>query len=167
MKLIEILLKEVAMEAATTRKMLAIVPEDKYDWKPHPKSMSVQPLATHIAECFGMIKTVLTTGELDFAAKPYEPTIIKNNVELTACLEKNIKEAEDSLTAAKEEDLWTDWVMKSGATIFMTSSKYEAIRHMLCQITHHRAQLGVFMRLLDVRIPGSYGPSADEMENFV
>ena len=166
MKLIEILLNEVAMEAATTRKMLAIVPDDKYEWKPHTKSMSMQPLATHVAECFGMIKTVLTSAEFDFALNPYEPTVVKNNAELMACLEKNVAEAEESLKSAKEDDLWMNWVMRSGESIFMTSTKYEAVRHMLCQITHHRAQLGVYLRLLNIAIPGSYGPSADEMEGF-
>ena len=164
MKMKEILLKEMEMEAATIRKMLAIVPDDKYDWKPHPKSMNVQTLATHVAELLGMAKNVIEDDEFDFAKEPYNPTIIKNNAELMACCEKNLDICKQALTKANENEWHKEWVMRSGESIFIRSSKYEAIRHLFCQVVHHRAQLGVFMRLLNVKIPGSYGPSADEME---
>ncbi len=163
MKLTEILLKEMELEATTTRKMLAIVPAEKLDWKPHEKSMNMQTLATHVAELLGMVKTVLTTNEFDFEKEPYNPTVIKNNAELLACFEKNTQDCKESLKTANDESLWLNWTMRSGESIFMTSSKYEAIRHMFCQVVHHRAQLGVFLRLLNIPIPGSYGPSADEM----
>ena len=86
-----------------------------------------------------------------------------HTINVLACFEKNTQDCKESLKTANDESLWLNWTMRSGESIFMTSSKYEAIRHMFCQVVHHRAQLGVFLRLLNIPIPGSYGPSADEM----
>jgi uncharacterized damage-inducible protein DinB len=159
----QILLKEMELEAATTRKMLAIVPDDKYDWKPHTKSMNMQTLATHIAELLGMVKNVITDDEIDFAKEPYNPTIVKNNAELMQFCEENLLICKQALNSADENAWEKDWVMRSGESIFISCSKHEAVRHTFCQVVHHRAQLGVYLRLLNIPIPGSYGPSTDEM----
>ncbi len=164
LQIIPILLKEMEQEAETTRKMLSIVPDDKYDWQPHPKSMTIRVLATHIAELPSWVSLTLTTDELDFAANPYDPTIINNTKDLLACFEKSLAEGKAHLETANEKLLEENWTLRSGDQIFMVNSKYETIRHTFCQIVHHRAQLGVFLRLLDIPIPGSYGPSADEMD---
>ncbi|HTM97241.1 MAG TPA: DinB family protein [Pedobacter sp.] len=165
MNIIELLLTELAQEAAVTRKMLAIVPVDKFDWAPHEKSMKMKALASHIAELPGWVKLALTTKELDFATAPYEPIPVASNDDLLAILEKSLAEAKSSLEEAKEEDLNERWILRTGETIHADMSVYEMIRVSYSQVSHHRAQLGVYLRLLNIPIPGSYGPSADD-QNF-
>lgn len=162
MELIPIFLKEFEAEALTSRKMLSRIPDDKYDSQPHPKSMSIRTLATHIAELPTWLSMALTTDELDFAAAPYNPTIINNTKDLLALLEKSLVEGRAELIPSNEAKLTEDWTLREGDIIYSVQKKHETIRHALNQITHHRAQLGVFLRLLNVPIPGSYGPSADE-----
>lgn len=162
-KMIQALLKEMEEEAITTRKMLSRIPEDKYGWKPHEKSMTIKSLATHIAELPGWVKMALTTDELDFATSPYQPKDISTNKELLDYLEHNLAEAKSTLENADEKTLDEQWTLREGDKIYSVRTKAEVIRMTYCQIVHHRAQLGVFLRLLDVPIPGSYGPSADDM----
>lgn len=156
--------KELEKEAVTTRKMLAIVPNDKYDWKPHPKSMTIKQLATHIAELPTWISMVLNTGELDFASNPYQQTDIKNTTGLLEFFDKNFADGKTQLETGKEEQLNDLWTLRNGKEIYSTDPKAQVLRMIFSQIIHHRAQLGVFLRLLDVPIPGSYGPSADDMK---
>ena len=155
-------LKEMNNEAVTTRKMLAIVPNDKFDWKPHPKSMTIRALAGHIAELPSWIGMVLNTTELDFAENAYQAPDINFTETLLALFETNHAEAQSQLAAAKEETMDETWVLRNGADIYSKTSKADFIRITLSQMIHHRAQLGVYLRLLDVPIPGSYGPSADD-----
>lgn len=163
MKMTEVLLKEMEQEALTTRKMLAIVPADKYSWKPHEKSMSLQQLAVHVAELPGWVSLALKTDELDFAAGPYTPEPVKDTKELLAYFEKNLAEGREALSKAEEKDLEPIWTMRNGDEIYDASPKRDVIRVSISQTIHHRAQLGVFLRLLNIPIPGSYGPSADDM----
>jgi len=165
MEIIPMLLKEMAEEAQTTRKMLERVPNDKFDWRPHPKSMNIRSLATHLAELPSWVGMVVDTYELDFAAAPYTPTEVNDTAGLLELLEKSLAEGKAGLEKTNEEELLKTWVLRNGDTILSKSSKVEVIRMAYCQIVHHRAQLGVFLRLLDITIPGSYGPSADE-NNF-
>jgi uncharacterized damage-inducible protein DinB len=162
MSMIEMYLKELEQESLVTRKMLSIVPDDKYDWQPHPKSMTIRTLATHLAELPTWISMALTTDELDFAAAPYDPTIINNTSDLVALFEASLKDGRTHLVPENEEKLSEPWVLRSGDVIHMTMTKAETVHHALCQTIHHRAQLGVFLRLLDIPIPGTYGPSADD-----
>jgi uncharacterized damage-inducible protein DinB len=155
-------LNELEQEAICTRKMLQIVPNDKLDWQPHPKSMTIRALSVHIAELPGWIAMGLATDGLDFSKGGYTPTPIKNSAELTDLLEKSISQAKSQLIEENENKLNDRWVMRNGDIIFADMSKAEVIRHSLNQLIHHRAQLGVFLRLLDIPIPGCYGPSADE-----
>lgn len=163
MSIIEILLNEVEQEAQTTRKFLSIVPNDKYDWKPHPKSMSLKQLATHIAELPSWISLGLTTDGLDFAVNPYNPVDIANTTDLLAYFEKCYVQGRADLAATNEEQLKQPWVLRDGDQILLNQNKYDTVRVSLSQTTHHRAQLGVYLRLLNIPIPGSYGPSADEL----
>lgn len=162
MKILEELLKELAYEAVTTRKFLQILPTDKYDWAPHEKSMKLKVLATHVAELPSWISLALNTDGLDFATTPYEPVEIKNNADLLAYLNSNVDTAKADLEKITETDLDGRWIMRSGETVHADLSKYETIRHSFQQTAHHRAQLGVYLRLLNIPIPGSYGPSADD-----
>ena len=162
MTIIELLQREYESEAITTRKMLSVVPNDKYDWKPHEKSMNIRALATHIAELPLWITMTFTTDELDFAKEPYEPSKISNTKDLMDYFEKNIIDGRTQLKEDNAKLLNKDWTLRNGETIYNTSPKIDVLRMTLSQIIHHRAQLGVFLRLLNVPIPGSYGPSADD-----
>lgn len=162
MEIIPMLLKEMEQEAQTTRKMLERVPNDKYDWKPHEKSMTIKRLATHIAELPSWVTMALTTSELDFANNPYQPVEINSTSELLAYFERSLADGKAHLEKATEDQLMENWTLREGETIYSTSSKGEVIRMAFSQIVHHRAQLGVYLRLLNIPIPGSYGPSADE-----
>jgi uncharacterized damage-inducible protein DinB len=162
MSTIQLLLKEMEQEALTTRKMLERVPADKFDWQPHQKSMTLQRLATHVAELPSWVEIAVTTDELDFAQNNYAPETVSNTSELLEYFERNLVKGRESLAKTTEETLSEDWTLRNGDQVYQVSTKGEIVRMAYCQIVHHRAQLGVFLRLLDVPIPGSYGPSADE-----
>ena len=161
--MIQMFLKEMDQEAVTTRKMLSIVPNDKYDWAPHPKSMTVRNLATHIGELPNWVTLALTTDGLDFATTPYDPVKIDDTTDLIKYFEESLANGRETLSKATDKDLDPQWTLRAGPQILSVSSKGEVIRMTYNQIVHHRAQLGVFLRLLNIPIPGSYGPSADEM----
>ncbi len=155
--------KELEKEAVITRKMLSIVPNDKYEWQPHPKSMTLRSLATHIAELPSWVPMVLNTSELDFAANPYAPVSIPDTKSLVAYFEKTLAEGRAALENAREEILPELWTLRNGDEVYSREPKADVLRMTYNQITHHRAQLGVYLRLLNIPIPGSYGPSADDM----
>lgn len=161
MSIIPMLLKELEQEAQTTRKFLAVVPEDKFGWKPHEKSMSIQQLATHIAELPGWVSFALATDELDFAKNHYEPAVVNSTNELLATFDKSFDEGETALKATNDKELEKSWTMRNGETIYLTITKAEMIRISISQTIHHRAQLGVYFRLLGIGVPPSYGPTAD------
>jgi uncharacterized damage-inducible protein DinB len=163
--MIPMLLKELEQEAQTTRKMLKLVPNDRYDWKPHEKSMTVKQLATHIAEIPTWIGMALNTRELDFANTPYRPEVINDTNALLDYFERSVTDGKTQLQAATEEQLGLPWTMRNGEEIYFTATKGEVIRMTYSQVVHHRAQLGVYLRLLNIPIPGSYGPSADELNS--
>ncbi len=163
MSIIELLSKELEQEAEITRKMLGRVPNDKWDWKPHQKSMTMMNLTTHVAELPGWIAIGLNSSGIDFAEHPYEPAVVHSTSEVMDIFEKALDEGRGALRNAKEEDLLPQWTLRNGDQIYSVMTKYEVIRHSLAQSIHHRAQLGVYLRLLDIPIPGSYGPSADDV----
>jgi uncharacterized damage-inducible protein DinB len=162
MDIIPLLKKEMLAESVVSRKMLERIPDDKLSWKPHDKSMSMQNLAVHIAELPTWVSMGLNTSELDFAKMDFKPTPVSSTKDIVQLYDKSLATGLAGLDKAKEKDLWPTWTMRSGDKIFMVMTKYEVIRHAFAQTSHHRAQLGVYLRLLDVPIPGSYGPSADE-----
>jgi uncharacterized damage-inducible protein DinB len=155
--------KQLKEEIVSTRKMLERVPDDQYDWKPHPKSMSVRSLATHIAELPTWIPLAIDTDVLDFATGNYKPTLIDNTKDLLKIFDENQKSSFDSLAKTSDAYLKNPWTMRNGEQVYFTSTKEDVIRMAISQMIHHRAQLGVFLRLLNIPIPGPYGPSADEM----
>ncbi len=163
MTMIDTFLKELEAEAQTTRKMLAIIPDDKFGWKPHEKSMAIERLATHIAELPTWVTMTVNTSELDFNANAYVPKIVKNNKELMQFFEESLADGIATLKKTQDNILPDQWVMRNGDTILSKRTKTEVIRMTYSQIIHHRAQMGVYLRLLNVPIPGSYGPSADDM----
>jgi uncharacterized damage-inducible protein DinB len=162
MDIIKSLLAELEQEAVTTRKMLSRIPNDKYDWQPHPKSMTIMQLSNHLAELPAWVSMALTTDELDFSTMDYKPAGIKDTTAVLELFEKSLSNGKAELEKATLTQLDEPWVLRNGDFIISESTKAETIRMAYCQTVHHRAQLGVFLRLLDIPIPGSYGPSADE-----
>ncbi|TDX00854.1 DinB family protein [Dinghuibacter silviterrae] len=157
------LTKEMELEARTTRNMLSRVPADKFNWQPHPKSMTLGRLATHVAEIPGWVTITLTTSQLDIGKDDdYKPFVAENPEALSSYFEEQLSGGLSHLADAEEAELAKEWTLLSKGHAVSVQTKAEVIRMAYCQIVHHRAQLGVFLRLLDVPIPGSYGPSADE-----
>lgn len=154
---------ELAHEYQTTRKFFERFPQDQNDYAPHAKSMKLMPLASHIAEVFAWPKLILNTEGMDFAKGDYKPTVLHNREELLNFLDQSYETGKKGLEDAASLD--GRWGLAHGEHKLADWTKYEALRHALNQITHHRAQLGVYYRLNDIPLPGSYGPSADE-QNF-
>lgn len=142
--------------------MLERIPSDKQDWQPHEKSMTIRRLAAHLAELPDWVSLAFTTDELDFAGKPYELPSWDTNSELLGILEKSLAGAQKNLENGKDEDLLPTWILRNGDQVLMTATKGALIRQSLSQTIHHRAQLGVYLRLLNVALPSTYGPSADD-----
>lgn len=165
MHITSLLLNELDYEVGIARKMLALVPEDKFDWKPHPKSTAMRQLAVHIAELPAWITLGFETTELDFETSPYAPAPVGSTSDILKMLEQSYESGKKTLTHATDDDLLPSWTLRNGQEIYAVMTRYELSRHSLNQITHHRGQLGVYLRMLNIPIPGSYGPSADEM-NF-
>ncbi|GAB3920597.1 DinB family protein [Mucilaginibacter myungsuensis] len=165
MKLLAFLKKNLIEEAAETRKMLATVKDEDFAWQPHPKSMTIARLVSHLADIGGWIHMTLTTNELDFA-QGFTERPVANVADALELFDANVAKSLVELEKATEEFLDIPWTMRNGEMIYFTDSKAGVIHMSMGQMIHHRAQLGVFLRLLDVAIPGPYGPSADEMALF-
>jgi uncharacterized damage-inducible protein DinB len=161
MTIIEFFKQQFIEEAATTRNMLSRVPDNQYNYKPHDKSMVMKNLVAHIADLPGWVHFTLTTDELDFQ-KGYEMPDITNTRDLLTYFDKRYNDGLSVLVADNEKVLNKPWTLRNGETIYSTQPKVDVLRMAISQQIHHRAQLGVYLRLLNVPIPGSYGPSADE-----
>lgn len=158
------LIAELKMEAANTRKILERVPTDKNDWRPHAKSMALGRLATHVAEIPNWVTTILTTDELDFAKSEFKSHVASSNQELLDILSKSVDEGVKVLENSTDADYEKMWTMRNGNQVYFTLPKKVVLRTFAYSHNfHHRAQLGVYLRLLDVPVPGMYGPTADEM----
>lgn len=164
MTFIEFFKKQFIEEGATTRKMLSRIPDDQFDYKPHERSMTMKQLVGHIADLPGWIHMTFTTDELDFA-QPYEQPNVNNTAEVVAYFDKRYADGLSTLLEENEAVLDKVWTLRNGEYIISADPKIDIIKMSLAQQIHHRAQLGVYLRLLNIPIPGSYGPSADE-NNF-
>jgi uncharacterized damage-inducible protein DinB len=157
------LLPEFDSEMANTRKFLERVPDGQFDYKPHPKSMPLGRLATHVAELPSWAKMTLETESLDFDPNTYKPNTAANQAELVTIFDKSVAEAREKLSAAEDEDWHKIWSLKSGGHTVFALPRVAVMRSVVMNhLIHHRAQLGVYLRMLDVPVPGPYGPSADE-----
>lgn len=156
-------LDELEKEARPTRKMLELVPLDKADWAPHKKSMPLGRLATHIAELTNWTSVTLDNSELDFAKTDYKPNVAASTADLIAIFEDNLSKAENSLKKADDKVFSEDWTLRNGEQIYFTMPKADVLRSVCFNhLVHHRGQLSVYLRLLDIPLPGVYGPTADE-----
>ncbi len=164
MTLLETFREELEQEAVRTRRMLKRIPDNKYQWQPHERSMTVKKLANHLAELPGWLAYVLEQDVLDFAKTPYKEHQNEDTAGLLKFFDESLQQGRKLLAGATEAMLEEPWVMRDGETIYMECPRRVILRETLNQTVHHRAQLGVYLRLLDVKIPGTYGPSADELE---
>ena len=163
----ELLLPEFDAEMKTTRTMLERVPYDKKDFAPHAKSMTMEKLAPHLAELPGFGLTILTTPELDFSNAPSRPRPPFEPAGLLKFFDEGAAKTRAAL-AALPDSAWTNnWTLSfQGKTIF-NGQKFLAYRQMfLNHLVHHRAQLGVYLRMNDKPLPATYGPSADDRMGF-
>lgn len=163
MRLSETLLPELKHEMATTRRLLERVPDDRVDWKPHDKSMSLGRLATHVAELPGFVAMILASEEFDLASRAYNPKTLNRHQEILDEFDANVGKAEAALASAENETLMQPWSLRRGEHVIFTLPRIAALRSMFFSHTiHHRGQLSVYLRLNDVPVPSIYGPSADE-----
>lgn len=166
MSLAAALLPEFDHEMALTRKTLARVPDDKFDWKPHPKSSSISGLATHLSNIPTWTNHTVEQDTLDLApgGKPM-PTMQQatSRDELLARFDENIARARAAIAGATDEVLFKPWTLLHNGKTLLTLPKISVLRSfMMNHCIHHRAQLGVYLRLNDIPVPSIYGPSADE-----
>ncbi len=159
----QLLLPEFDAEMKSTRKLLERVPDGKFDYQPHPKSMTLGRLATHVAELPSW--AVMTLGQETLEMPPdYKPRFAADRAELLSLFDKNVADARAAIEAATDEDWNKIWTLKWGGRTIISMPRTAVVRAtVMNHMIHHRAQLGVFLRLNDVEIPGMYGPSADEM----
>jgi uncharacterized damage-inducible protein DinB len=163
MSLSEPFAAELQREAATTRRMLERVPEDSLAWKPHEKSMTLGRLAGHIAELPSLVASVVALDEVDFVAGKFQPFVASNSAELLEKFDENIAKAVEALKDQPDEHLFKTWRLRRGEQIIFEMPRVAALRSMcLNHFIHHRGQLSVYLRLLDVPLPSVYGPTADE-----
>ena len=154
---------ELKHESGNTRKLLERVPFDNPSWLPHEKSMTICRLATHIAELPVWVSRILSTDEFDFAAHTFKSHVAPGQQELMKIFDENLNAAVESLQQATDEEFSKIWTLRRGDVIVAQIPKKVAIRNItLNHIVHHRGQLTVYLRLLNVPVPGLYGPSADE-----
>lgn len=166
MSISDTLIAELDQEAPATRKTLERVPKDKFEWKPHAKSMAMGRLATHIAEvpAWGKVTIAQDTIALDSS---FEPTILGSVSEVLDLFDKNVSTFRELLTTTPDEEFERTWTMTHSGKEVFADAKLSVVRRMVMNhLIHHRGQLSVYLRLNDVPLPMTYGPSADETGGF-
>jgi uncharacterized damage-inducible protein DinB len=166
MSIAQMLLPEFDNEIKNTRKLLECMPEGKYDYKPHEKSMTLGRLAGHVAEIPSYATATIRLEKLEMKGgqKPFSPTSKK---ELLETFEKHAAEARAAIAGASDEDLAKIWSLDYEGKEVFSMPRIAVLRGMMMNhLIHHRAQLGVYLRMNNVEFPGMYGPSADEMKQF-
>jgi uncharacterized damage-inducible protein DinB len=164
MTMSQALLPEFDNEMKLTRKSLERVPDDKFDFKPHAKSMAMGRLAAHLAELPAFATGIITTEGMNFDKGEYKPLTAANREEVLAAFDKNVATTREAIVGATDDHLRQSWhLIYKGQKLF-EAPKIAALRAMaLNHIIHHRGQLTVYLRLNDIAVPSIYGPSADEM----
>jgi uncharacterized damage-inducible protein DinB len=156
------LLPELTHEVALTRRVLERIPAASFGWQPHPKSMQLGHLATHTADMLRFMATTLQTESLNLAEAlgDYQPATTP--AELLQRLTDGAAAAQAAFAATDDDAFGHTWVMRHGEHIITSQPRHEVIRHLISHMVHHRGQLMLCLRLLDVPVPAIYGPSADE-----
>ena len=162
----ETILPEFDQEMASTRRVLERVPEDKFDWRAHPKSNTLGWCANHVAEIPGWVAGTFSQPEWDLApegGEPYHTPSMKSRQEILDFFDRNVAEARQAILQVRPEALPEPWSLLHGGKVLLTMPRIAVIRSfVLNHIIHHRAILCVYLRLNNVPVPGMYGPSGDE-----
>jgi uncharacterized damage-inducible protein DinB len=162
-KMMEPFLNEFRAESATTRRVLERIPADKLGWKPHAKSMSLGGLAMHIAEGPGNIAAMLQKDEHDVTPSAFQPAAPKNLEEIKTAFEQSVVKAENFLATMSEQAAAEHFQLKVHGKTRLNQPRISLVRViMMNHMYHHRGQMSVYLRLLDVPVPSIYGPSQDE-----
>jgi uncharacterized damage-inducible protein DinB len=166
MPISQALLPEFDHEMSNTRKTLERIPETDLGWKPHPKSMPLGRLAGHVAEMPGWAVPAIAQDSLDIApagGPPPQATVAQSRRHVLEVFDKNVAEARAAIAGATDDQLMKPWSLLVGGKTIFTMPKIAVLRSMVMNHTiHHRAQLGVYLRLNNIPVPALYGPSADE-----
>ena len=163
MKISELLLIDFDDEMDKTRRTLERIPEKDPDWKPHDKSMGLGRLALHVARLPDFFTRILTTTGMNLATEKFAPIVFESTAHLLTELERSSTEMKSRLLASSDDELNISWKASFGPQILIEAPRMRLYRTMfLNHLVHHRAQLGVYLRLLDIPVPALYGPSKDE-----
>ena len=163
MTTIDSLMREFDRETKTTRKHLERLPGDKLDWRPHEKSFTVRELGSHIVECAGWADAIFSNAEFDIDPRTYESYRATSLEELLKTFDETVARSSRVLAGVTDAALPAAWRFRVMGKLRFERSRAEVFRDFtLSHLIHHRGQLSVYLRLLDVAVPGSYGPSADE-----
>jgi uncharacterized damage-inducible protein DinB len=154
------LLPEFEQEMTVTRRVIERVPDDTPDWKPHPKSFSLAHLAQLVSWMPGWIAQTLTETSLDLT-KGGGYSVEKTET-LLAMFDENVRAARAAIKKSKDEDYDVKWSLRMGDKVLFTQPRGDVVRQHISHLSHHRGQLTVYLRMLDVPVPSIYGPTADE-----
>jgi len=166
MNLIDPIIQELTHEAGVTRKTLERIPDGDWEWTPHEKSMGMGKLASHIADTPSWVDPILTKEELAFDPESHKPWIASGKAEVLEVFDKNLAQALTAMKGVANEALMVTWSLKAGDKVLLSMPRIAVLRaFILSHMIHHRAQLGVYLRLRDVLVPQMYGPSADEPDS--
>lgn len=161
--MVESMIAEFQHEAQTTRRHLERLPGDKLGWKPHEKSFSAGALAAHIVDCLGWADSILTRDELDFDPAAYKACQATTVAGLLTAFDDRVATCSQALAGVTEASILQPWRLKIMGRMRFERPRAAVFRDfVLSHMIHHRGQLSVYLRLLDVPVPGSYGPTADE-----
>jgi len=164
MQLSQLLIKELDREAISTRKLLQCIPDAQPDWKPHLKSFPLNQLGSHIAELPKFMMWILELDELEMSTLAGARAVFNTSAEMLQHFDRHTADGRAMLEGASDEHLMQSWTFRAGERIIARETRYDSIRSwMMNHQIHHRGQLSVYLRLLDVPIPGMYGPSADDI----
>ena len=163
MTLIDSLIREFNNEAQTTRKHLERLPSDKLDWRPHEKSFTAGGLASHIVECVSWAESIFNLDEVDVDLATYKPYETRSAVDLLKTFDDKVVSCKHALEGVSEQALMEPWRLKMMGQLMFEKPRADVFRDFtLSHLIHHRGQFSVYLRLLNLPVPGSYGPSADE-----
>ena len=158
-------LSELDSEAAKSRRVLEQVPSGKRDWKPHDRSMELGYLSDLVANILSWIDMAITLNELDIAPKDgpqHKPEPLHPPAEMVAALDKAVAQAREALRQTTDAHLQTPWRLLAGGQVAMEQPRHDVIRDTFLHSAHHRGQMTVYLRLLGLKVPSVYGPSADD-----
>jgi len=163
MRIADVLIQELEQEGKTTRRVLERVPDAKLTWKPHPKSLSLGQLALHIARINGGISAMGVGESYEVSPNAFQFAPPASSKEILEAFDSGLVQAKERIGAMDDAKIMGMWAMKAGDKTVMSMPRLALYRSILCSHQyHHRGQLSVYLRLLDIDVPSIYGPSADE-----